>query len=143
MKLLVHLLAKLEQHDLLNKIVLEFSFNPNYKKFIQFCNKNGINISIDHFEGNMTEIVFMERNDLQSNYIKTTKDFVDGIHNNEKWLDDYLNILVNYGGQIIVNFIETEAMLKEVNKLYNSKVFGYQGYGIRRPDFINNYLSQK
>lgn len=139
-------LSKLEQNDVLNKIVLEFTFKPEfkteYKKFILFCNKNKISISLDHFEGNMTDIIFMEREGLIVNYVKTSKDFVDGLDSKEKWLDDYLSLIIHHDAQIIVNFIETEAMWKEVLKVYGSKIYGYQGYGFRRPDFIENYLKK-
>lgn len=132
-------LEKLVNADVRNKFVLEFPFKEEYKPFIEFCNKNKISIAIDHFEGNIKDIVFMERNDLVFDYIKTDANFVQGIHRKEKWIKDYIDIIKHYNSQIIVNFIETDGMLKEVKETYHDKIYGYQGYGIRRPDLISNY----
>lgn len=133
-------LNKLKNHDVIDKIVLEFTFDKSFKKFIGFCNKEGIRLSLDHFDGNMTDIIFIEKNELTFDYVKTTKSFVDGIHTNEKWLSHYLDLVVNNNGAIIVNFIETDAMLKEVLNKYKGIVTGYQGYGVKRPDFLENYM---
>lgn len=133
-------LNKLKNHDVLDKIVLEFSFDKKFKNFITNCNKEGIKISLDHFDGNMTDIIFIEQNGLKFDYVKTTKSFVDGIHTNEKWLDHYLDLVISNDGAIIVNFIETDAMLKEVLLKYKKIVIGYQGYGVNRPDFIENFV---
>lgn len=133
-------LSKLEKANLLNRFVLEFEFDEKYIDFIKFCNKSGIQIAIDHFEGDMRDLIFIERNNLVINYIKTSKDFVDGIHKKETWLQNYLNLLTSHETEVIVNFIETDAMLKAVKELFKNQVFGYQGWGIRRPDLIENYI---
>jgi type IV pilus assembly protein PilB len=133
-------LDKLIENDLLDRFVLEFEFKPAYKKFIEFCNKNKIAISFDHFEANMKNVVFIERNEIKADFVKTNKDFVEGIHKKEKWVEDYINIIIHNDSQVIVNFVETEGMLNEVSKEYKKTVYGYQGYGIRRPDHIDAYI---
>ena len=134
------LLLKLRKSNMLNKFVIEFEFNEKHIDFIKFCNQNGISIAIDHFRGNMQDIIIIERHKLKIDYIKTNKLFVDGIHKKEGWLTNYLNLLSSTDSEIIINFIETDAMFKEIVASYKDKIYGFQGWGIRRPDFIENYL---
>jgi EAL domain-containing protein (putative c-di-GMP-specific phosphodiesterase class I) len=56
-------------------------------------------------------------------------------------LDNYLNLLKINNTEVVVNFIETEAMLRAVQDKFSDKIFGYQGWGIRRPDLIENYIN--
>ena len=134
-------LEKLVANDLLDRLVLEFEFKQSYKKFIDFCKKNKIAICYDNFEGNIKDIVYIERNELFPEYIKTNKEFIEGVHQKEKWTEEYFKIISQGQSQIIVNFIETEGMLREVSSVFGKRAFGYQGYGIRRPEGIEKYIN--
>ena len=135
------ILEKLEENDLLDRFVLEFQYKPEYERFITFCNKNGIAISFDNFKGNIEDIINLERESQFANFIKTTKELIVGINSNESWIDDYMNILADQQhSQIIVNFVETEGLKKDIQKTFGENIYGYQGYGIARPENINAFI---
>lgn len=127
------ILAKLEKADMKDKIVLEFEFDIKFKSFIKFCNKHSIQISLDSFSGDMKEIVFMKRQGLKADFIKTNRDFVEGLAHNEDWIEDYINLLQKQGSQIIINYIETREVYKEMVKRFENKVYAYMGFGLHRP----------
>lgn len=133
-------LYKVQKTNTTSKFVLEFKFDQSYLNFITKCNQSKIQISLDNFKGDMSDIVFIERNNLIIDYIKTNEDFIFGVQKTEKWMDDYLTMCRHLNTEIIVNYIETDPMLTSVRKNYGEKIVGYQGFGIRRPDFnIDEY----
>lgn len=126
---------KLSENNLLNKVVLEFNYkNSNaYNTFIKKCNEKHIAISIDHFEGNITDLMSIERNGLKISYIKTNRNFVEGYSHKESWIEEYMNLCQKFKCSVILNFIETSSMYEDFKTLYKNKIYGYQGYGIQMP----------
>jgi len=133
------LLQILEENNLKDRLIVEFEFDQNYKDFIKFCNNNEIQISFDNFKGNIEDLVFIERYNLFSNYIKTTKSFIDGIRNNEAWVNDYINIISHTNSEIIINYVETEIIKEEIKKRFDKKIYGFQGYYVGRPEKISEF----
>jgi EAL domain-containing protein (putative c-di-GMP-specific phosphodiesterase class I) len=134
------LLKKLEENEVKHKFTLMFNFSKKFKNFIQKCNDNNISIAINNFDANVKDIIFIERNELKFDFIKTNLEFVDGIHKEENWLDKYIDILESYKAKIIIDFIETKEMNIAVKARFGEKVFAFQGYGLRKPDYIDEYL---
>ena len=133
------LTSKLNDINLLNKIVLELVYenNPKFNSFIKKCNEHKIVISLDHFEGNMQDLIAIERNGLEIGFIKTTKNFIDGYSYKEEWIKEYMQLCQKVKASIIMNFIETASMFEEFRKQYTNSVYGYQGYGIQMPSTFN------
>jgi len=127
------ILRKLNEAGVKDKIILEFEFHKDFKDFMSFCNKNEILISLDSFEGNMEDIIFMKRNNLRSDFVKTTRNMIEGLAHNEDWLDDYIDLLSKQGFQIIINYIETLEIYNEMVRRFKEKCFGFMGFGIHRP----------
>jgi len=134
------LLELLESNELKDRLILEFEFKTEYKDFVKFCNDNDIQISFDNFSGNIGDLIFIERYKLFANYIKTSKSFIDGIRENEAWISDYLSIISHTRSQIIVNYVETDAIKKEILNKFNGKIYGFQGYSIGRPEKMSEFL---
>jgi len=134
------LLEILNENELKDRLILEFEFKPEYKNFIKFCNDNDIQISFDNFSGNIKDLIFIERFKLFANYIKTSKSFIDGIREGESWISDYLNIISHTRSQVIVNYVETDAIKKEILNKFSGKIYGFQGYSIGRPEKMSEFL---
>lgn len=132
-------LEQLEESNLKDRLILEFEFNKEYKDFIKFCNKNEILISFDNFSGNVNDLIFIERNKLYANFIKTSKEFIEGVREEELWVNDYLGIISHTRSEIIANFVETEIIKLDLINKYNGKIYGFQGYGIGRPEEIKEF----
>ena len=111
--------------------------NPKFNSFIKKCNEHKIVISLDHFEGNMQDLIAIERNGLEIGFIKTTKNFIDGYSHKEEWIKEYMQLCQKVKASIIMNFIETASMFEEFRKQYTNSVYGYQGYGIQMPSTFN------
>ena len=131
-------LNKLNSSGVKDKIILEFKFSKEFYNFIKFCNDNNILVSLDSFDGNMTDLVFIQRKKLKINYMKTTQELIEGFAHNEKWVDDYLLLLDKQNTKIVINYIETNALYKNMSKKFKDKVFGYMGFGLHKPEKRKN-----
>jgi type II secretory ATPase GspE/PulE/Tfp pilus assembly ATPase PilB-like protein/EAL domain-containing protein (putative c-di-GMP-specific phosphodiesterase class I) len=126
---------KLMENNLMNKIVLEFNYKNDqiYNDFIKKCNEKGILVSIDHFEGNISDLMAIERNGLKISFIKTNKNFIEGFSHKEEWIGEYLDLCQKFKSSVILNFIETSNMYETFKEIYKNKVYGFQGYGVQMP----------
>lgn len=127
------LLRKLETANMKEKIVVEFQFHKDFKEFIQFCNKNLIQISLDSFSANMEDLIFIKRAKLNIDYVKTTRNLIEGFSHKEDWIIDYIDLLSKQGFQIIINYVETQEIYKALADKFKTKVYGFMGFGIHRP----------
>jgi len=132
------LLKKLKSTDTLNKIVLSLKFTKEYIPFILFCKKNNIKYCFENFKATIEEIILIERNQIAPEFIKTTKSFIHGFSHKEHWLGSYLSLMKLGQTKIIINFIETNLLVKDLRNNFDDIVYGYQGYGIKNPDIIKN-----
>ena len=128
-----NLLELLTKEDLKDRIIIEFEFKKEFRSFIEFCNDNKIKLSFHNFSGNIEDIIFIERFNLRSDFIKTNQIFTDGVREEEDWIMDYLSIISHTDSEIVVNYIETRAILNEVAKKFKGKIQGFQGFGVGRP----------
>lgn len=136
-----NILQKLEQSDMKEKIVLEFKFDQRFKSFMAFCNKHEIQVSLDSFDGNISDIVFMKRQKIKVDFIKTNRDLIEGLAHEEDWIYDYIDLLQKQGASIIINYIETMAIYKELVKRFEDKVQGFMGFGLHRPTELKEALN--
>ena len=127
------ILEKLNDSGVKDKIVLEFKFSEKLKNFIIFCNENNIKISLDSFSGNIKDLVFIQRNNLKIDYIKTIQDMIEGFVHKEDWVEDYLELLDKQNTKVITNYIETKHIYHSLRDKFKNYIFGYMGFGLHRP----------
>jgi len=125
---------KITSVGLKEKIVFEIEFSKNIAWFLKKCNEEGFLISIDNFSGNITDIIYMHKNNIELDYIKTTKHLIEGVVYKENWIENYLEILEKQNAKVIINYVETKDIYKNIVEKYKNKIFGLMGFGLHRPE---------
>lgn len=133
-KVMEDIVERIKNEKVKEHLIVEIPFSKSdaVKTFLEICNKENIQTCINSFEGDVSDVVFLQRNRLFVNYIKTGEIFASGIQRGENWVDQYIELIhaVNPGTKIIASFIETEKLLSIIRDRFADKIYGYQGYGI-------------
>lgn len=128
------IISRVTKERIKEHIVIEIPFEKEeyVKNFIERCNRERIRVCVNSFDGNISDVVFLQRNGLFVDYIKTGEIFASGVQRDESWVEDYINLIhtINPGTKIIASFIETEKLLSIIREKFGNKIYGYQGFGI-------------
>lgn len=127
------LIETIEKEQIKEQIVLEFEFNKKYLQFIENLIKEKIKFSYQNFEGKINDLKFIQKNKIHPTYIKTTKDFIEGISHEEEWLNIYIQVLNEAKSKIIASFVETEGLYSSINENFKTIEY-FQGSYFGTPE---------